>query len=647
MANEQIFEQVGSRKVNENPEMSEKSRKEAKRPGIMRKILSKFTGFLSSLTSDELEISSDIKKFDSIIDELENPSLSKSDRKKLIRKAEKMIDASRYSYERILSSSELTPEEKAEIKKKQSIFISNMQLKLKKVEESSNMKEEPVIPKKISENSVITKEEMLEKLRELNPEADLQVFGSIVPYFTSIIPEDELILPEGFYYDKKLGITNKNNVDGDEYFNIRVIPPVKKNETTIAFNDVDMLTEMKDDFINLDEPESPDKTVVAEPAIQEEEKSDENIEVTDSENKEESDENTEATDSENKEENDENTEATGSDDKEETDEVAKEAEEKTTEEVAEIELTDLTQFDSYSDYLIQYRRKFISMDDYDKFMNSVIRSLTEGTKIVNVLSEEQFIDDRRKQFEKKEQKKIEEKRRKVEIRLIDTENQLVAANEKVEMLTRQAAQYRERLGEMRNDNNTLEQKVSEQNNLNNELAEKNKELINQVSDRDNSITAQHKKVFELQRLLDREKEARKQDELRIKSLEEQLRVSRLSEQAKDDEIARLNENTRKWRENLSAELNKLSPDDDLEATAMEWAKYSDEHLEDKKTPEFDENFATDYVNGQKKTAKHFAEEPKSDGESEIEKLKQGMKKLTQLINDGSDLEDSSEKNHTR
>lgn len=586
MIGEEMFYQNSSRKVRESSEMSEMSKRKAKNPGFVKKVLGKVSGFVSNLfTSKVIEITKDTSKFDSVIEELENPYLDDSYRKKLIKKAKKMIEDSRISYEQILNDYELTEEKRSEVIEKQNAFISDMQMKLKNVEKraevSNSMKKEPnVLEKKI----ITTREELFEELKKLNPSADLQMVGNFTPYLTSLVSGTELVLPDGFYYDDKLGITNKDNVEGEEYISIKVVTVLEK----ASANDADLVSQDK---------VLPDIKV---PSYGEKHEEPEMKETMPSIK-------------------------TDEDTKEET------KEEKYSEE--DIELTNLTKFDTYSDYLIQYRKKFIPLNDYDQFMNSVIKSLTEGTKIVNVLSEEEFIDEKRKQLERIEQRKIEEKRRKVEIQLIDTENQLSTANEKVEMLERQAAEYRKRLSEMRSDNNSLEQKAFKQNNVNLELERKNKDLVKQVYTRDNNITAQQKQIFELRKQLDAEREARKQDDLKIKSLETQLNESRRSEEAKDQEIYKLNENTRKWRENLSAELNKLSPADDLEKTAQEWVEQRDDFFQRREDSE-------------KKEGKHFNEQSVTAEESEIDKLKQGMKKLTDLINNEG-VDNSSEKHHKR
>lgn len=576
---ENIFDENGSRKVRESSEMSEESKRKAKKRGFVKKILDKAAGILSSLnTSTVIEITSDMSEFDSVIEELKNPYFEDSHRKKLIETAKEMIENSRLSYEQILNDYDLTEEQIRELKEKQSTFISEMQKRLESVEkraEVEKMIEKPVVLKK---ETITTREELLEELKKLNPDANIQMVGEITPYFTCLVPETELSLPDGFYFDEKLGITNKDNVEGEDYISVRIINLLQKVDLSID-NGADLpVTEEHSFDESHEEPEMEDYTDIEREST-DEAQSEEPIEEDD------------------------------------------------------VELTDLTKFDTYSDYLIQYRKKYVPASDYDQFMDSVIKMFFEGSEIANVLSREKFIDEKRKQLERLEQRKIEEKRRKIESQLIDTENQLATASEKVEMLKRQATEYRERLGKMRDDNNTLEQKVFEQKTNNLELTESNKNLVNQVKVRDDSITAQQKQIFELRRLLEVERAARKEDGLKINSLEIQLKESRQSDEAKSQEIRRLNENTKKWRKNLSAELNKLSPEDDLEKTAQEWTEKRDDFFKKRENPE-------------EKKGKHFSDASVTGDESEIDKLKEGMKKLTDLINNDG-IDESSEKHHNR
>ena len=58
--------------------------------------------------------------------------------------------------------------------------------------------------------------EIAKAIQELNPHAEIRIadpaeFSQAEAIIFSSVPGDELVLPEGFYYNEKNGITNKHN----------------------------------------------------------------------------------------------------------------------------------------------------------------------------------------------------------------------------------------------------------------------------------------------------------------------------------------------------------------------------------------------------------------------------------------------------
>lgn len=70
------------------------------------------------------------------------------------------------------------------------------------------------------------KTEIVLAIQQLNPNADISLgdpnyVTKSEKKFYSSIPADKLILPEGFYYDEKNGITNKHNTESGMYTCLR------------------------------------------------------------------------------------------------------------------------------------------------------------------------------------------------------------------------------------------------------------------------------------------------------------------------------------------------------------------------------------------------------------------------------------------
>ena len=77
--------------------------------------------------------------------------------------------------------------------------------------------------------------EIVQAIQELNPNAEISL-GDInldPDYYESFycsIPAEQLILPDGFYYNEKNGVTNKHNTNTGSYIGLRVKPMSQKKE---------------------------------------------------------------------------------------------------------------------------------------------------------------------------------------------------------------------------------------------------------------------------------------------------------------------------------------------------------------------------------------------------------------------------------
>lgn len=265
----------------------------------------------------------------------------------------------------------------------------------------------------------------------------------------------------------------------------------------------------------------------------------------------------------------------------------------------------LVNMQTYKDYIYGEIMKRKGAD-FDNFIGLVIDYLLNGTKIIGVHTLEEFVDERRKQIEKAKQREIEYQNRELERKCIDSENKLKVSSEKIDMLSRQRDEYREKTYSLRDDNNSLTQRVSEQNHTISGLERENSELNDRVKLGNRNIDAQQRQIFELQRQLDNAAAKRTEDELIISDLEKELSESKRREQAAENRINDLNESTKKWRDNISAELKKLSPSDDAKNSV------SDE--------------SDEYVNGQ----------PDID----LDKLSRGFEELSRVMNSVDDFGDS-------
>ena len=109
------------------------------------------------------------------------------------------------------------------------------------VEDLSRADERTLMPKKLKVKDVSQSTnlyEIAEVIQQLNPNAEIRVAdmgldSMATQRFYSSVPVDQLVLPEGFYYNDKNGITNKHNTQTGMYCALEVEDLSKADERTL------------------------------------------------------------------------------------------------------------------------------------------------------------------------------------------------------------------------------------------------------------------------------------------------------------------------------------------------------------------------------------------------------------------------------
>ena len=109
------------------------------------------------------------------------------------------------------------------------------------VEDLSKADERTLMPKKLKVKDVSQSTnlyEIAEVIQQLNPNAEIRVAdmgldSMATQRFYSSVPVDQLVLPEGFYYNDKNGITNKHNTQTGMYCALEVEDLSKADERTL------------------------------------------------------------------------------------------------------------------------------------------------------------------------------------------------------------------------------------------------------------------------------------------------------------------------------------------------------------------------------------------------------------------------------
>ena len=134
-------------------------------------------------------------------------------------------------------------EEKLENKESEEVDIPEEieAINEEEVEDLSKADERTLMPKKpkvkdVSQSTNLY--EIAEVIQQLNPNAEIRVAdmgldSMATQRFYSSVPVDQLVLPEGFYYNDKNGITNKHNTQTGMYCALEVEDLSKADERTL------------------------------------------------------------------------------------------------------------------------------------------------------------------------------------------------------------------------------------------------------------------------------------------------------------------------------------------------------------------------------------------------------------------------------
>ena len=136
-----------------------------------------------------------------------------------------------------LKEEKLENKESEEVNKSEEIEAINEE----EVEDLSKADERTLIPKKpkvkdVSQSTNLY--EIAEVIQQLNPNAEIRVTdmrldSMATQRFYSSVPVEQLVLPEGFYYNDKNGITNKHNTQTGMYCALEVEDLSKADERTL------------------------------------------------------------------------------------------------------------------------------------------------------------------------------------------------------------------------------------------------------------------------------------------------------------------------------------------------------------------------------------------------------------------------------
>ena len=235
-----------------------------------------------------------------------------------------------------------------------------------------------------------------------------------------------------------------------------------------------------------------------------------------------------------------------------------------------INLNDLTQFEDYIDYVLAYKEKNIAAKDSDKFWTDFHKQNLP----TDLLDEKEFIEERRRQEEQKIQREIELKLAETEKKLSEVRGQLSATERKANTLASNNKENEAALKNATQDKILLEQQMVDAKSEIADLERENSSLNNQLSvAQEVAKKAQARSYEDRKTLSTMEKEI---DKLKkhAAELEKELATSK----QESAEVRKELEATKaRIRENANAALERIESlrtpeDDDIEKTALDWAK---------------------------------------------------------------------------
>ncbi len=96
--------------------------------------------------------------------------------------------------------------------------------------------------------------ELIKELQRLNPTAEIKVDEISYDDILSTVPVEKLVLPKGFYFNEKNGITNKHNSKTGIYLSHHV-KLIEKTQDTTQTQKVGLLDKIKQKLFTPKEPE--------------------------------------------------------------------------------------------------------------------------------------------------------------------------------------------------------------------------------------------------------------------------------------------------------------------------------------------------------------------------------------------------------
>ncbi len=282
-----------------------------------------------------------------------------------------------------------------------------------------------------------------------------------------------------------------------------------------------------------------------------------------------------------------------------TEEPAQE-EEPTTEEKDEtsVDLDDLTQFESYREYVEAYCKVNRKQEDKDMFYLNLLDEVYPQ----DLLSKDEFIDKRREQIDNRTLGERDQEILGLKKEITDKNAENRTANERIADLEREIADKDARLTETREENKTLTKGNAD---LNAEIASKDTligQLENKVSMAESRLTASQDQVYSLEgQLKDIKAQIKRLEEANAR-VEEALAKAEEARKAAEEETVRTKERMADLQNGITSTINAAKSDEDeLERVAREWVA-SEKRKQKDKADEY-ETVAADYV------AKSNAEKP--------------------------------------
>lgn len=237
-----------------------------------------------------------------------------------------------------------------------------------------------------------------------------------------------------------------------------------------------------------------------------------------------------------------------------------------TDEVSTRTLSDLTEFENYDEYLEAYCKANRKPEDYIKFFTD----LRHDIRPQDLMAEEEFIDEKRRQIEKISQ---DEKQREIvglKKQLSEKKIQLESAKEKNHDLERQFDDAKARLEEARGETISLSQNVAD---LEAEIANKEAQinrLNSQVRSTSSSLTQAQDRIYKQERTISEQIDEIKQSRETIANLEKELASQREATAAKEEELAKSQAKLASLMNNVTSQIKAAKDDaeDDIERAVL-------------------------------------------------------------------------------